>query len=113
MRFGAKPLRRPISGSGKPAGVLPIILPTQPTQKYKLLRQIALHNSGGDIFRRAGIAGAMVGAVKVVIDGFRNADNVAVPTRTVQILADFIAGIHTVVAAVIEEIADIVFFENF
>ena len=54
----------------------------------------------------------MVRAAKVVIDRFRYADNVHVVARFLHIFRDFIAGIHAVVTAVIEEIADVVFFKD-
>ena len=55
----------------------------------------------------------MVCAVKVVVDGFRNADDVALVAYGLQILADFVASVHTVVSAVVEEVADVIFFEHF
>ena len=55
----------------------------------------------------------MVCSVKVVVDGFGNAYNVDIVARLSHILAYFVAGIHTVVAAVIEEIPYVVLFEYF
>ena len=41
--------------------------------------KVNFHNSGSDISCSRSIAGAVIGAVKVVINGLRNAYNVAIP----------------------------------
>ena len=74
--------------------------------------EVKLHERGRHVLRGAAVSGAVVGAVEVVVDGFRNADDVTGVTRFHKIFAYLVAGIHTVVAAVIEEIADIVLLEN-
>lgn len=67
----------------------------------------------GNIFCGRTEAGAMVGHGKVVIDGFRNTDDAAFVILGRHIFGYLVAGIHTVVTAVIEEIADVIFFEDF
>ena len=54
----------------------------------------------------------MVGAEKVVVDGLGNAHDPAFVANRLHIAADLAAGIHGIVAAVIEEITYVVFLEN-
>ena len=54
----------------------------------------------------------MIGAEQVVVNGFGNAHNAAGITDLLHILGDFVAGVHGVVTAVVEEIADVVLLEN-
>ena len=70
-------------------------------------------NGKGDIFCGRTETGAMVRSYKVIVDGFRNADDAAFIILGRHIFGNLVAGIHAIVAAVIEEIADIVFFEDF
>ena len=73
---------------------------------------VDLHAGGGDIFCRAGKAGAVVGAVKIVVNGLGNTHNAALIAHRLHIAADLVAGVHRIVAAVIEEVSHIIFFEN-
>ena len=67
---------------------------------------------GGDILGRGGKAGAVVGAVQVIVDGLWNTHDAALVAHFLHILGDLVAGVHGVVAAVVEEIADIVLLED-
>ena len=73
---------------------------------------IDLHAARGDILRGAGVAGAVVGAEEIVVDGLGNAHHAALIADLLHILGDLVAGVHGVVAAVVEEIADIVLLED-
>ena len=75
--------------------------------------EVDFHDRGGDVSRRARVAGAVIGAVQVVIDGLGHADDVAFVTGLLQVLGNFIAGIHGIVAAVIHEKTHVIFFEYF
>ena len=75
--------------------------------------EIKLHHRRRHVFGGAAETRAMIGADQVVIDRFGNADNPALVIFALQVLAYFIASVHRVVTAVIKEITDIVFFENF
>ena len=55
----------------------------------------------------------MVGAKKVIVDGFGNAHHAALIAHRLHIAAYLVAGVHGVVAAVIKEITDVVFFKYF
>ena len=68
---------------------------------------------GGDILGRGGKAGAVVGAVQVIVDGLWNTHDAALVAHFLHILGDLVAGVHGVVAAVVEEIADVVLLEDF
>ena len=54
----------------------------------------------------------MVGAEKVVVDGLGNAEDPALVAHLLHIAADLVAGVHGIVAAVVEEIADVIFLED-
>ena len=54
----------------------------------------------------------MVGAVEVIVNGLGNAHDPAFIVGRLHKTADLVAGIHGIVAAVIEEIADIVLLED-
>ena len=71
-----------------------------------------LHAGGGDILGGAGEAGAVVSAVEVVVDGLGDAHDAALIAHLLHILGDLVAGVHGVVAAVIEEVAHVVLFED-
>ena len=72
---------------------------------------IDLHAARCDIFCRAAEAGAVIRAVKVVIDGLGDAHDAALIADGLHVTADLCAGVHGIVAAVIEEIADVVLLE--
>ena len=55
----------------------------------------------------------MIRTVKIVVNGLRYAHNAALIAHLLHVLADLVAGIHGIVAAVIEEIAHVIFFEDF
>ena len=73
---------------------------------------VHFHHGRRDVLRRRTVARAMVGAVQVVVDRLRNAHYAALVAVLQHILGDFVAGIHRVVAAVVEEIADVVLLED-
>ena len=73
---------------------------------------IDLHHGRGDVLGRRGIAGAVVGTEEVVIDGLGYAHDPALVAHGLHIGVDFVAGIHGVVAAVIEEVADVMLLEH-
>ena len=54
----------------------------------------------------------MVGAVQVVVDGLGHAHDAALIAHLLHILGDLVAGVHGVVAAVVEEVAHVVFLED-
>ena len=54
----------------------------------------------------------MVGAEQVVVNGLGDAHDPAGIAHLLHILGNFVAGVHGVVAAVVEEVADIVFLKN-
>ena len=74
---------------------------------------VDLHAGGGNILRGGGVAGAVVGAEEVVVDGLGYAHDAALIAGLLHILADLVAGIHGVVSAVIEEVPDVVLLEDF
>ena len=73
---------------------------------------VYLSAGGGDILGGGGEAGAMVGAEQVVVNGLGHTHDAALVAHLLHILGNFVAGVHGVVAAVVEEVAHIVFFEN-
>ena len=54
----------------------------------------------------------MVGAVEVVVDGLGHAHHAALIAHLLHVLGDLVAGVHGVVAAVIEEVADVILLED-
>ena len=72
---------------------------------------IDLHQARCNVLGGAGVAGAVVGAIKVVVDLLGHAHDTALVADLLHVLADLIAGIHRVISAVVEEIADVVLFE--
>ena len=75
--------------------------------------QIHLHKRRGDVLGGGGVAGAVIRAVKVVVNGFGYAHNSALIAHRLHVLIDLVAGVHGVVSAVIEEVAHIVFLKYF
>ena len=73
---------------------------------------IDLHAGGGDVLGGGGEAGAVVGAEQVVVDGLGHAHHAAVVAYLLHILGDLVAGVHRVVAAVIEEVTDVILLKN-
>ena len=57
-------------------------------------------------------AGAVIGTGQVVIDGLGHAHDPALIADLVHILGNFVAGVHGVVAAVVEEVTDVVLLED-
>ena len=74
--------------------------------------KIYLHERGGDIFGGRSVAGAVIGAEEVVINGLWHAHYTALIAHRLHILVDLIAGIHGVVTTVIKEIPDIILLED-
>ena len=72
---------------------------------------IDLHHGGGDILGGRSVAGAVISAKQIVVNGLGNAHHTAVIAHGLHVVVDLVAGIHGVVAAVIEEVADIMLFE--
>ena len=70
------------------------------------------HAGGRYVLGGARKAGAVIGAEEVVVDRLGHAHHAAVPIVRLHIAADLVAGIHGVVAAVIEEVAHVVFPED-
>ncbi|MPN57262.1 hypothetical protein SDC9_204956 [bioreactor metagenome] len=73
---------------------------------------VDLHAGRGDVFRGAAVTGAVVGAEQIVVDRLRHAHDAAVVADGLQVPADLPAGVHGVVAAVIEKVAYVIFFED-
>ena len=73
---------------------------------------IDFHAAGGNILGGGSEAGAVVGAEEVVVDGLGHAHHAALIANLLHILGNFVAGIHRVVAAVVEEVAHVVLFED-
>ena len=73
---------------------------------------VDLHDGGGDVLGRGREARAVVGAVQVVVDGLGNAHHAALIAVLQHELADLVAGVHAVVAAVVEEVAHVVLLED-
>ena len=73
--------------------------------------KVDLHCGSGNVLCSRGIAGAVVGAEKVVIDGLGNTHDTALIAILEHKLAYLVAGIHGVVAAVVEEITDVILLE--
>ena len=73
---------------------------------------VHFHDGGGDELGRGGEAGAVVGAGQVVVDGLRDAHAANLIAVAQHELGDLVAGIHGVVAAVVEEVADVVLLEH-
>ena len=69
-------------------------------------------HGGGNELRRGTVAGGVVGAGEVVVDGLRNADRTHLVVRGLQIFAQLCNGVHGVVAADVEEVADVVLLED-
>ena len=99
---------------GEPAGVAPHdFYDADKPEVVDLGVEVALHHGGGDILRRARKPRTMVGAVEVVVYGLGHTDDVALVALLFHILADLVARVHAVVAAVVEEKADVVLPEHF
>ena len=69
-------------------------------------------DAGGDVFDGAGVAGAVVGAGQVVIDGLGHADHAELVALGLGELGDFVGGVLGVVATDVEEVADVVGLED-
>ena len=70
------------------------------------------HDGRGDILGGGSVAGAVVGAEQVIVDGLGDAHDAALVADLLHILGDLVAGVHGVVSAVVAEIADIVLLED-
>ena len=74
---------------------------------------IDLHHGSGNVFGSRGVTGAVVRTKQVIINGLGHAHHAAVIAYRLHISTDLMAGIHGIVAAVIEEIANIMLLEHF
>ena len=105
-------LRRERGGGGQPTGVAAHDLDNADHARVVDVRVlIDLHQARRDVLGGAGVAGAVVGAIKVVVDRLGHAHDAALVADLLHVLADLIAGIHRVISAVVEEIADVVLFK--
>ena len=101
------------SGSGQPAGMAAHDLHHHDhTGVVHMGIQVYFHHGGGDILGGRAEAGAVVGAEQIVVDGLGYTHDPALVAHGLHVLIDLIAGIHGVVAAVIEEVADVVLLEH-
>ncbi len=71
-----------------------------------------LHAGSGDVLGGGSVAGAVVRAVQVVVDGLGDAHDAALVAALLHELGNLVAGVHRVVAAVVEEVADIELLEG-
>ena len=100
-------------GAGQPTGVAPHDL-DDGNRAGIIYVGIMPHLSagGGDVFGGGAVAGAVVGAVEIVVDGLGHADDAALIALSLHIPGDFVAGIHGVVAAVIEKVPHVIALED-
>ena len=70
------------------------------------------HEGGSDVLGGGGEAGAVVGAGQIVVDGLGHAHDPALVADLGHVLGDLVAGIHGVVAAVVEEVAHVILLED-
>ena len=70
------------------------------------------HAGGRYVLGCARKARTVIGAEEVVVDGLGHTHHAAVPIVRLHIAADLVAGVHGVVAAVIEEVAHVVFLKD-
>ena len=88
-------LRRKRGGSGQPTGVAAHDLDNADHARVVNVRVlIDLHQARRDVLGGAGVAGAVVGAIKVVVDRLGNAHDTALVADLLHIFADLIAGVH-------------------
>ena len=101
------------SGAGRePAGVAAHDLNYDYHARVVDMRVLVdLGAGGGDVLRRAAEAGAVVGVVEVIVDGLGHAHDAAFITALLHETAYLVAGVHGVVAAVIEEVAHVILLE--
>ena len=72
---------------------------------------INLHAACCDVLGGRGEAGAVIRAEQVIVNGLGDAHDTALIADLLHILGDFVAGVHGIVAAVVEKVSDIVLFE--
>ena len=70
------------------------------------------HHGSGDVLSSRGETGAVVGAEQVVVDGLGNAHHAALVTALLHELGNLVAGVHGVVATVVEEVAHVELLEG-
>src|SRR5699024_1226922 len=70
------------------------------------------HEGSGNVLGSGSKAGAVVGTGQVVVDGLGHAHDTALIANPVHVLGNLVAGIHGVVAAVVEEVTDVVLLED-
>ena len=71
------------------------------------------HSGRSYVLCSRAVTRAVICAKKVVVYRLWHAHYAALPTRLVHILADLVAGVHRIVAAVVEEITDIILLKYF
>ena len=115
MRCIAGLVARETAGGGDPAG-----MPTHDLHHEDLGRgarhggdiERRLARGDGDVFRDRAEAGTAVGVRQIVVDRLRHADTGDRIAQGLADLRDLERGVHGVVAAVVEEIPDVVRFED-
>ena len=73
---------------------------------------VDLHAGGRDILRGAAEAGAVVGAEEIVVDRLGNTHHTAFVAHGFHVAADLVAGVHGIVAAVVEEIPHVILLKD-
>ena len=104
---------RNTSGRGKPPCIAPHSLQNgnihwHSSDFHPEISRIVCYKSCGTSISRA-----MICERKIVVDGFWNADHGEVVPAGLGQLSNLVAGVHRVVAAVVEEAADVVLFRDF
>ena len=74
---------------------------------------VTFHAGGSDKFGGGAEAGAVVRAGKVIVNGFGDSDDAAFITGLLHEFGYLVAGIHGIVAPVVEKVAYVVFSEYF
>ena len=70
------------------------------------------HDGGGVVLDDGAVAGAVVGVRQIVVDGLGHADDAQVVAALDGLLVDLVRGVLRIVAADVEEIADVVGLEH-
>ena len=101
-------------GSGQPAGVAAHDFHNGDASLVVHAEVLVnFHAGGSDKFGGGAEAGAVVRAVKVIVNGFGDSDDAAFITGLLHEFGYLVAGIHGIVAPVVEKVAYVVFSEYF
>jgi hypothetical protein len=103
------------AGGGDPAGVAAHDLDDEDLGRggaHGAHVEDCLQGRGGDVLGHGAEARAVVGDGQVVVDGLRHVDGLHRVAHLLRQLADLVAGIGRVAAAVVEEVADVVRLED-